>query len=175
MFYRMWNPSRVLMDFIPCHCTSSSSHKGSEYFLRVIDPSQKVYRSEEQQKMHCWRLILVHQNLENCWKLQLHILRSCIPTIYTVYTVIYISKDVQEAWFETWVDGSKVRCWKRIFQLSKVEKQADIQPVYTDIQKRYTLNRCKNMNGSRRAKIRTSWRSKVLEEGVLEDFFLFIY
>ena len=50
MFYRMWNPSRVLMDFIPSHCTSSSSHKGSEYLLRVIDPSQKVYRSEEQQK-----------------------------------------------------------------------------------------------------------------------------
>ena len=39
-----------------------------------------------------------------------------------------------------WVNGSKNTLLKRGFQLSKDEKQADIQPVYTHIQGRYTLD-----------------------------------
>ena len=45
--------------------------------------------------------------------------------------------------FEIWVCSSEYMLLKRDFQLSKVEKQADIQPVYTGIQARNTINMCK--------------------------------
>ena len=68
---------------------------------------------------------------------------SCMPSIYTCYTLIYRLKGVQEAKIKIWVDRSPDTLLKRSFQLSKVEKQDDIHPAYTDIQKCYTLNRCK--------------------------------
>lgn len=42
-----------------------------------------------------------------------------------------------------WVDVGENTLLKSIFELSKVEKEADIQTVYTDIQRRYTLDMCK--------------------------------
>ena len=42
-----------------------------------------------------------------------------------------------------WADGSENMLLERDLQLSKIENQADIHPVYTDIQKWYTLDMCK--------------------------------
>uniref|UniRef100_A0A3Q7G1E3 Uncharacterized protein n=1 Tax=Solanum lycopersicum TaxID=4081 RepID=A0A3Q7G1E3_SOLLC len=47
--------------------------------------------------------------------------------------------------FKIWVCSSPDTLLKRSFQLSKVDKTgADIQPIYTDIHRRCTLNMCKN-------------------------------
>ena len=42
--------------------------------------------------------------------------------------------------FEIWVCSSEDDLLKKYFQLSKVEKQADIHNVYTDIHRRYTID-----------------------------------
>lgn len=68
---------------------------------------------------------------------------SCIPAIYIVYTLIYRLKMYRKSEFEIWVCISEYMLPKRDFQLLKVEKQADIQPVYTGIQARNTINMCK--------------------------------
>ena len=92
----------------------------------------------------CWKLICRSENQQlQCWKASFADLRSCIPAVYIRYTLIYSLKCAQEAQSKIWVDGSENVLLERDFKLSKVEKQADIQSVYTDIQTRYNINMCK--------------------------------
>ena len=77
------------------------------------------------------------QNLTACF------FWSCKPAIYIWDTLVYMSKMHRKSEHEIWFDSREITLLGRIFQLQKVEKQADIQSVYTDIQTRYNINMCK--------------------------------
>ena len=55
---------------------------------------------------------------------------SCMPSIYTCYTLIYRLKGVQEAKIKIWVDSNPNTLLKRRFQLLKVENRL-IYSLYT--------------------------------------------
>ena len=55
---------------------------------------------------------------------------SCMPSIYTCYTLIYRLKGVQEAKIKIWVDSYPDTLLKSRFQLLKVENRL-IYSLYT--------------------------------------------
>ena len=63
---------------------------------------------------------------------------SCKPAIYIWDTLVYMSKMHRKSELEIWFDSREIT-----LLVQKVEKQADIQSVYTDIQTRYNMNMCK--------------------------------
>lgn len=65
--------------------------------------------------------------------------------IHILYTVIYWYTGLKYRWIQIRnLDlFSEDRLLKGTFNFWKVEKQSDIQPIYTDIQRYYTLNMCK--------------------------------
>lgn len=123
------------MDLTPIPCTFLLSRKGSKHISSSRrPPSRLAYRLKKNELLE----ITVCRNLTAVF-----FFLSCALALYTVYTLIYRSKMHREFELKIWVDVGENTLLKSIFELSKVEKEADIQTVYTDIQRRYTLDMCK--------------------------------
>ena len=94
--------------------------------------------------MHCWKLITGSSEPEKLLEITLQVLQKAVYQLYT-QCIHWCTgrKCTGGSKFKILVCSSEDMLLEGNFQLSKVEKQADIQPVYTDIHRHYTLNMCK--------------------------------